>query len=50
MIAKPKTGPSTKVTGFKATKQQTEEDTKLVAENPEQIGNNYIKAQQNLPT
>jgi hypothetical protein len=37
------------VTGFKPTKQKTEEDTAIVAENPEQSGENYIKAQQNLP-
>ncbi len=32
-----------------ATEEKTEEDTKLVEENPEQTGDNYIKAQQNLP-
>ena len=37
------------MTGFKPTKQKTEEDTAIVAENPEQSGENYIKAQQNLP-
>ncbi len=29
--------------------KKIEEDTKLVEENPEQTGENYIKAQQNLP-
>ena len=37
------------MTGFEPTKQKTEEDTKIVEENPEQAGENYIKAQQNLP-
>ncbi len=37
------------MTGFKATEQKTEEDTQIVEENPEQTGENYIKAQQNLP-
>ena len=30
-------------------RRRNEEDTKLVEENPEQAGDNYIKAQQNLP-
>lgn len=37
------------ITDFKASKQKEEEDTQIVAENPEQTGENYIKAQQNLP-
>jgi hypothetical protein len=37
------------VTGYKPTKQKEESDTKLVEENPEETGENYIKAQQNLP-
>jgi len=37
------------VTDFKASQQKEEEDTQIVAENPEQTGENYIKAQQNLP-
>jgi hypothetical protein len=37
------------VTGYKPTQKKTEEDTHLVEENPEQTGENYIKAQQNLP-
>jgi hypothetical protein len=37
------------VTNFKASKAKQETDTKLVEENPEQVGDDYIKAQQNLP-
>ena len=37
------------VTNFVPSKQKEEEDTKLVETNPEQVGDNYIKAQQNLP-
>jgi hypothetical protein len=37
------------VTDFKASTEKTEADTQIVAENPEQTGDNYIKAQQNLP-
>jgi hypothetical protein len=37
------------VADFEASKQKEEEDTQIVAENPEQTGENYIKAQQNLP-
>ncbi|HKF82196.1 MAG TPA: hypothetical protein VKB23_04465 [Solirubrobacterales bacterium] len=37
------------VTDFDASQQKEEEDTQIVAENPEQTGENYIKAQQNLP-
>ncbi len=49
VIAKTKNGTVHQVTGFHASKQQEEADTKLVEENPEQTGENYIKAQQNLP-
>ncbi|MGE0066845.1 MAG: hypothetical protein AB7T48_05775 [Solirubrobacterales bacterium] len=38
-----------KVTDFKASKAKEETDTQLVEENPEQVGDDYIKAQQNLP-
>jgi hypothetical protein len=48
-IAQTANGTVHQVTGIKVTKQKTEEDTKLVEENPEQTGDNYIKAQQNLP-
>jgi hypothetical protein len=37
------------LTHFKASKEKEETDTKLVEENPEQVGDDYIKAQQNLP-
>jgi len=37
------------VTNFKASEAKKETDTKLVEENPEQVGDDYIKAQQNLP-
>jgi hypothetical protein len=44
-----KNGTVHEVTGFEASKQTEEADTKLVEESPEQTGENYIKAQQNLP-
>jgi hypothetical protein len=44
-----KQGAVAKVEGYKPSKKDVEEDTKLVEENPEQTGENYIKAQQNLP-
>jgi hypothetical protein len=37
------------VTNFKASKEKEEEDTRIVEENPEQVGADYITAQQNLP-
>jgi hypothetical protein len=37
------------VTNFKASEEKKETDTQLVEENPEQVGDDYIKAQQNLP-
>lgn len=37
------------VTDFKASQDKVEEDTKIVEENPEQVGEDYITAQQNLP-
>jgi hypothetical protein len=49
VVAQTSNGTVHQVTGFKPTKQKTEEDTKLVEANPEQSGENYIKAQQNLP-
>jgi len=49
VLAKTKNGTVHQVTGYKPTQKQTEEDTHLVEENPEQTGENYIKAQQNLP-
>ncbi len=49
MIATTENGPVHQVTGFEASKQKEEEDTRIVEENPEQTGEDYIKAQQNLP-
>lgn len=49
VLAKTKNGAVHQVTGYKASKKTVEEDTKLVEANPEQTGENYIKAQQNLP-
>ena len=49
MLNKTKNGVVHEVTGYKPTKETEEADTKLVEENPEQTGENYIKAQQNLP-
>jgi len=49
VVAQTKNGTVHAVTGFKASQEKTEEDTQIVAENPEQTGDNYIKAQQNLP-
>lgn len=49
VVAQTKNGTVHQVTGFVPTKKKTEEDTKIVEENPEQTGENYIKAQQNLP-
>jgi hypothetical protein len=49
VLNKTKNGTVHQVTGYKPTKETEEADTKLVEENPEQTGENYIKAQQNLP-
>jgi hypothetical protein len=49
VVAETSNGAVHQVTGFQASKQKTEEDTALVEANPEQTGDNYIKAQQNLP-
>lgn len=49
VVAKTKNGEVHAVTDFKASEEKTKEDTKLVEENPEQVGDDYIKAQQNLP-
>ncbi|HET9197234.1 MAG TPA: hypothetical protein VFN92_03135 [Solirubrobacterales bacterium] len=37
------------VTNFEASAEKEAEDTRIVEENPEQVGEDYIKAQQNLP-
>jgi hypothetical protein len=49
VLNKTKNGTVHQVQGFEATKATEEADTKLVEESPEQTGENYIKAQQNLP-
>lgn len=49
VLEKTDNGTVHQVTGYKPTKEKEEADTKLVEENPEQAGENYIKAQQNLP-
>lgn len=49
VVAKTDNGTVHQVTGYEPTKEKEEADTKLVEENPEQAGENYIKAQQNLP-
>jgi hypothetical protein len=49
VLAHTKNGTVHQVTGYKPTQKQVTEDTHLVEENPEQTGENYIKAQQNLP-
>ncbi len=49
VIAHTSNGDVHQVTGYKPPKKVVEENTKLVEENPEQTGENYIKAQQNLP-
>jgi hypothetical protein len=49
VVAQTANGTVHSVTDFKASTEKTEADTQIVAENPEQTGDNYIKAQQNLP-
>jgi hypothetical protein len=49
VVAHTANGDVHEVTDFHASEQKESEDTKLVEENPEQTGENYIKAQQNLP-
>ena len=49
VIAHTDNGDVHEVANFEASRQKEEEDTKAVEENPEQTGENYIKAQQNLP-
>jgi hypothetical protein len=44
-----KNGEVHEVQGYKPSQAQEEADTKLVEENPEQTGQSYIEAQQNLP-
>jgi hypothetical protein len=49
VVATTANGPVHSVTDFKASKEKEAEDTKLVEENPAQVGEDYITAQQNLP-
>jgi ABC-type Na+ efflux pump permease subunit len=49
VVAHTANGDVHEVTDFHASQAKESEDTKLVEENPEQTGENYIKAQQNLP-
>ncbi|HST70521.1 MAG TPA: hypothetical protein VLI94_12790 [Solirubrobacterales bacterium] len=49
VIATTANGPVHSVTNFQASKEKEAEDTKLVEENPAQVGEDYITAQQNLP-
>lgn len=49
VIATTANGPVHSVTNFQASEEKEAEDTKLVEENPAQVGEDYITAQQNLP-
>jgi len=49
VVAKTSNGTVHQVTGFKPSAKKTAEDTKLVEDNVQQTGSNYVKAQQNLP-
>lgn len=49
VVEKTSNGTVHQVTGFHPSKRREQEDTKLVEHNPEQTGENYIKAQQHLP-
>jgi hypothetical protein len=49
VVAHTENGDVHEVANFQASAEKEAEDTKLVEENPEQTGENYIKAQQNLP-
>jgi hypothetical protein len=49
VVAQTSNGEVHEVANFEASQEKEAEDTKLVEENPEQTGENYIKAQQNLP-
>lgn len=49
VVATTANGPVHAVTDFKASKEKEEEDTRIVQENPAQVGEDYITAQQNLP-
>ncbi|HEX6751970.1 MAG TPA: hypothetical protein VF093_00075 [Solirubrobacterales bacterium] len=49
VVAQTDNGAVHQITGFEATKEKTEEDTRLVESNVKQAGKTYIEAQQNLP-
>jgi hypothetical protein len=49
VVAQTSNGTVHQVSGYKPPAKKVEEDTRLVEANPEQTGDNYIKAQQNLP-
>jgi hypothetical protein len=49
VVAKTSNGEVHQVAGYKPPQKKVEEDTRLVEENPEQVGSDYIKAQQNIP-
>jgi hypothetical protein len=49
VVAQTSNGTVHQVTGYKPPQKKVEEDTRLVEANPEQTGDNYINAQQNLP-
>lgn len=49
VVATTANGPVHAVTDFKASKEKEEADTRIVEENPAQVGEDYITAQQNLP-
>ncbi|HEU4944648.1 MAG TPA: hypothetical protein VFT10_05750 [Solirubrobacterales bacterium] len=49
VVAETSNGTVHQVTGYKPPPEKVEEDTRLVEANPEQTGDNYIRAQQNLP-
>jgi hypothetical protein len=49
VVARTSNGTVHQVTGYKPSQEKVEEDTRLVEENPEQTGDDYIRAQQNLP-
>lgn len=49
VVAHTSNGDVHQISGFKPPPEKVEEDTRLVEENPEQVGSSYIEAQQNLP-
>ena len=49
VVAHTSNGVVHRVAGYKPPKKKVEEDTRLVEENPAQVGKDYIKAQQGLP-